>query len=454
MSKVAFHTLGCKLNFSETSTIGEQFLKRGYSVVDYNEKADVYVINTCTVTDNADRECRQIVRRALKNNPEAYIIVTGCYAQLRPDEIVKIDGVDAVLGSNEKFKLFDYINKFEKQKLSCIYVSPTEKLDEFNSSFSTDGNDRTRAFFKVQDGCDYKCSFCTIPLARGKSRSAKPDEVIKEFNQLLAADFKEIILTGVNVGDYTSTLNGINVEQEHEQDQEVDLYALLRKMLTVQGNYRIRISSIEPNLLNDEIVDLAASDSRMCNHFHIPLQSGSTKILKLMQRRYKTDDYKNLIYKAVEKIPNLAIGVDVIIGFPGETEEDFLETYAFLRDLPISYLHVFTYSERPNTKAIEMPGEVDHIERKKRSSMLRILSEKKKHEFYQSMIGKELIALFEHEDHSGVMKGFTSNYVRIKAPFNSELINKFVPVKITEVDENICTAEILLQTESKKNSLD
>ncbi|KAF0139249.1 MAG: 2-methylthioadenine synthetase [Stygiobacter sp.] len=465
MSKVAFHTLGCKLNFSETSTIGEQFLKRGYSVVDYNEKADVYVINTCTVTDNADKECRQIVRRALKNNPEAYIIVTGCYAQLRPDEIVKIDGVDAVLGSNEKFKLFEYINKFEKQKLSCIYVSPTEKLDEFNSSFSTDGNDRTRAFFKVQDGCDYKCSFCTIPLARGKSRSAKPDEVIKEFNQLLAADFKEIILTGVNVGDYSYNLDLArdpnldrkekeDQEQDHDHEQEVDLYALLRKMLTVQSDYRIRISSIEPNLLNDEILDLTASDSRMCNHFHIPLQSGSTKILKLMQRRYKTDDYKNLIYKAVEKIPNLAIGVDVIIGFPGETEEDFLETYAFLRDLPISYLHVFTYSERPNTKAIEMPGEVDHIERKRRSSMLRILSEKKKHEFYQSMIGKELIALFEHEDHNGVMKGFTSNYVRIKAPFNSELINKFVPVKITEVDENICTAEILLQTESKKNTLE
>ena len=451
-ARVAFHTLGCKLNFSETSTIGDQFLNRGYEVVDYSAAADIYVINTCTVTDNADKECRQIVRRALRNNPEAYIIVTGCYAQLRPDEIVKIDGVDAVLGSNEKFKLFEYISKFEKQKLSCVHVSPTEKLDEFNSSFSTDGNDRTRAFFKVQDGCDYKCSFCTIPLARGKSRSAKPDEVIKEFKQLLEADFKEIILTGVNVGDYTSTLNGINVEHEH--DQEVDLFLLLKQMLSVQGDYRIRISSIEPNLLNDEILDLTANDSRMCNHFHIPLQSGSTKILKLMQRRYKTDDYKNLIYKAVEKIPNLAIGVDVIVGFPGETDEDFLETYSFLRDLPVSYLHVFTYSERPNTKAIDMPGEVDHIERKKRSSMLRILSEKKKHEFYQSMIGKELIALFEHQDHSGLMKGFTSNYVRIKAPFNSELINKFVPVKITEVDENICTAEILLQTELKKNSLD
>lgn len=443
MSKVAFYTLGCKLNFSETSTIGEQFLNRGYGVVDYNEKADVYVINTCTVTDNADKECRQIVRRALRNNPEAYIIVTGCYAQLRPDEIIKIDGVDAVLGSNEKFKLFEYIEKFEKQKLSCIHVSPTEDLNEFNSSFSTDGNDRTRAFFKVQDGCDYKCSFCTIPLARGKSRSAKPEEVIKEFRQLLEANFKEIILTGVNVGDYSSTM-----------EKDFDLQALLKKMLEVQGDYRIRISSIEPNLLNDSILDLTAADSRMCNHFHIPLQSGSTKVLKLMQRRYKTDDYTNLIYKAVDKIPNLAIGVDVIVGFPGETEEDFLETYAFLRDLPISYLHVFTYSERPNTKAIEMPGEVDHIDRKKRSNMLRILSEKKKHEFYQSMIGKELIALFEHEDHSGEMKGFTSNYVRIKAPFNSELINKFVPVKITEVGENICTAEILLQTESKKNSLD
>lgn len=443
MSKVAFYTLGCKLNFSETSTIGEQFLNRGYGVVDYNEKADVYVINTCTVTDNADKECRQIVRRALRNNPEAYIIVTGCYAQLRPDEIIKIDGVDAVLGSNEKFKLFEYIEKFEKQKLSCIHVSPTEDLNEFNSSFSTDGNDRTRAFFKVQDGCDYKCSFCTIPLARGKSRSAKPEEVIKEFRQLLEANFKEIILTGVNVGDYSSTM-----------EKDFDLQALLKKMLEVQGDYRIRISSIEPNLLNDSILDLTAADSRMCNHFHIPLQSGSTKVLKLMQRRYKTDDYKNLIYKAVDMIPNLTIGVDVIVGFPGETEEDFLETYAFLRDLPISYLHVFTYSERPNTKAIEMPGEVDHIDRKKRSNMLRILSEKKKHEFYQSMIGKELIALFEHEDHSGEMKGFTSNYVRIKAPFNSELINKFVPVKITEVGENICTAEILLQTESKKNSLD
>ena len=303
MAKVAFHTLGCKLNFSETSTISEQFLKKGFHVVDYNDGADVYVINTCTVTDNADKECRQIVKRALKNNPDAYIIVTGCYAQLRADEIAKIDGVDAVLGSNEKFNLFQYVNEFKKKELSCIYVSPTEELDSFHSSFSTDGNDRTRAFFKIQDGCDYKCSFCTIPLARGKSRSAQPEEVLKEFNQLLEAGYKEIILTGVNVGDYSSNLNLDHTldldqvlkedqEQDQVQDYEIDLFLLLKKMLSVDGDYRIRISSIEPNLLNDDIINLTSHESRMCNHFHIPLQSGSTKILKLMQRRYKTDDYK------------------------------------------------------------------------------------------------------------------------------------------------------------------
>ncbi len=441
MSKVAFHTLGCKLNFSETSTIGEQFLKRGFEVVDYSQKADVYVINTCTVTDNADKECRQIVRRALKNNPDAYIIVTGCYAQLRAEEIVKIDGVDAVLGSNEKFNLFKYIDEFHKKDLSCIYVSPTEELNSFHSSFSTDGNDRTRAFFKIQDGCDYKCSFCTIPLARGKSRSALPDEVLKEFNQLLIAGYKEIILTGVNVGDYTSAIS---------EEDDVDLNKLLNLMLEIKGDYRIRISSIEPNLLSDEILDLTANDPRMCNHFHIPLQSGSSKVLKLMQRRYKTTDYQNLIQTAVNKIPELGIGVDVIVGFPGETEEDFIETYNFLKDLPISYLHVFTYSERPNTKAITMEGAIDPVERKKRSNMLRILSEKKRHEFYEKMVGKKLTALFEHENYDGFMKGFTSNYVRIKALYNSELINKLVPVKIMEIDDNICTAEILIENDLTK----
>ena len=436
MNKVAFHTLGCKLNFAETSTIGNQFLKRGFNIVDYNDKADVYVINTCTVTDNADRECRQVVRRALRNNPKAFVIVTGCYAQLRPDDIAKIDGVDAILGSNEKFNLFSYLENFEKKELSCIHVSPTEDLNSFNSSFSTDADNRTRAFFKVQDGCDYKCSFCTIPLARGKSRSAKPEEVISEFKDLLKAGYKEIILTGVNVGDYGSSLDPNPIDE-----QEIDLYSLLKMMLKIEGDYRIRISSIEPNLLTDEILDLTAQDPRLCNHFHIPLQSGSSKILKLMQRRYRTEDYRKLILKAHDRISDLGIGVDVIVGFPGETEEDFLDTYNFLKDLPISYLHVFTYSERPNTKAIEMPGQVDVIERKRRANMLRILSEKKRHEFFQSMIGKELTTLFEYENHNGEMKGFSSNYVRIKTLYNSEIINKFVLVKITEVDENICTAE-------------
>ncbi|MCX6174046.1 MAG: tRNA (N(6)-L-threonylcarbamoyladenosine(37)-C(2))-methylthiotransferase MtaB [Ignavibacteriales bacterium] len=435
MSKVAFHTLGCKLNFSETSTIGQQFLKHGFSIVDEKEKSDVFVINTCTVTDNADRECRQIVRRALRNNPNSFIVVTGCYAQLRPYEIAKIDGVDAVLGSNEKFNLFSYLENFEKKELSCIFISPTENLDSFNPSYSTDADNRTRAFFKIQDGCDYKCSFCTIPLARGKSRSASPEEVINEFKQLLKAGYKEIILTGVNVGDYGNSF-------------DIDLYALLKKMLKVDGDYRIRISSIEPNLLTDEILDLTAKDERMCNHFHIPLQSGCGEILKLMQRRYKVEDYEKLIYKAVEKVNDLRIGVDVIVGFPGETEENFLETYNFLKDLPISYLHVFTYSERPETKAIEMANSVDPIERKRRSNMLRILSEKKKHEFYQKMVGKELTILFEHEDHNGMMKGFSSNYVRVKHSFDHELINKFVKVKIKEVDENICTTENISINES------
>jgi threonylcarbamoyladenosine tRNA methylthiotransferase MtaB len=441
-SKVAFHTLGCKLNFSETSTIGQQFLNHGFSIVDEKEKADVFVINTCTVTDNADRECRQIVRRALRNNPNSFIVVTGCYAQLRPDEIAKIDGVDAVLGSNEKFNLFSYLENFEKKNLSCVYVSSIENLDSFNPSYSTDADNRTRAFFKIQDGCDYKCSFCTIPLARGKSRSAGPEEVINEFKQLLKAGYKEIILTGVNVGDYGSNLfHNRNLDHEQDHEKEIDLYSLLKMMLKVEGDYRIRISSIEPNLLTDEILDLTKNDERMCNHFHIPLQSGSMEILKLMQRRYKIEDYEKLIYKAVGKINDLGIGIDVIVGFPGETEENFLETYNFLKDLPISYLHVFTYSERPETKAIEMANPVDPIERKRRSNMLRILSEKKKHEFYQKMVGKELTILFEHEDHNGIMKGFSSNYVRIKHSFDQELINKFVKVKIKEVDENICTTE-------------
>lgn len=428
MSKVALHTLGCKLNFSETSAIGEQFMQRGFGVVEIDESADVYIINTCTVTENADRECRQIVRRALRKNPNAFIVVTGCYAQLRAEEIAAIEGVDAVLGSNEKFKIFELFNDFEKQELSCIYTTPTDKLEEFNSAYSTDADSRTRAFLKVQDGCDYKCSFCTIPQARGKSRSAPVEEIVNNFKKLLDDGYKEIILTGVNVGDYN--YNGIN------------LFNLLKSILTVDGDYRIRISSIEPNLLTDEIINLAADDPRMCNHFHIPLQSGSAEILKQMQRRYKRSDYEKLISKIVAKINDVGIGVDVIVGFPGETDEHFKETYNFLKELPIYYLHVFTYSERPATKAIDLPGAVDFAVRKKRNNMLRILSAKKRSEFNRKMVGNKLNVLFEHQAQNGLMKGFASNYVRVKSTFNPKMVNKFSPVDIAGADGEICFTEI------------
>lgn len=427
-ARVAFYTLGCKLNFSETSAIGNQFLNDGYDIVPFKENADVYIINTCTVTENAEKDCRQIVRRALRNNPNAFVGVTGCYAQLRPDEITNIEGVDAVFGSNEKFKILDIIENFEKRELSCIHVSPTEELDSFNSAFSTDADSRTRAFFKIQDGCDYKCSFCTIPLARGKSRSLEPERVIAQFKQLLADGYKEVILTGVNVGDYGSNA-----------DFDKDLFNLLQDMLKVEGDYRLRISSIEPNLLTDDILGLAAGNDKMCNHFHIPLQSGSPKMLKLMQRRYKADYYHDLIHRTVAKVKDVGIGVDVIVGFPGETEKDFLDTYNFIKELPVSYLHVFTYSERPDTKAVDMPGVVDVFERKRRNNMLRILSEKKRNEFYRSMAGNELSVLFEEQDNNGIMKGFSSNYVRVKAAYDEELTNRFANVTIKEVDDNICT---------------
>ncbi len=436
-NKVALHTLGCKLNFSETSTIGSQFLNKGFDIVDLKEKADIYVFNTCSVTENAERECRQLVRRALRQNPDAFIIVTGCYAQLRPEEITHIDGVDVVLGSNEKLKLFSYINNFNKNNLACIYVSPTEQLNEFGSAHSTDADTRTRAYFKIQDGCDYKCSFCTIPLARGTSRSMAPDEVITEFTKLVESGYKEIILTGVNVGDYGKSFN-------------TDLYHLLLKMIEVPGEFRIRISSIEPNLLSDEIIDLTAESDKMCKHFHIPLQSGSPKILKLMQRRYKVEDYEKLIYRLNERIPDVGIGVDVIVGFPGESEEDFLDTYNFLRDLPISYLHVFTYSERPDTKAINLPGSVDVFERRKRNNMLRILSEKKKNYFYNEMINKEAEVLFEAENENGLTKGFTSNYIRVSHLFNPDLINQISKVIITKAEGDIC----LCETKGIKKAID
>lgn len=436
-NRVALHTLGCKLNFSETSSLGSQFLDRDFEIVRFDDIPDLFVFNTCTVTENAEKECRQLVRRALRVNPEAYIIVTGCYAQLRPEEISAISGVDAVLGSNEKFKLFSIIKNFEKNNLACIHVSPTNRLNEFGSSSSSDSDTRTRAFFKIQDGCDYKCTFCTIPLARGSSRSMNFDAVISDFKGLVNKGYKEIILTGVNVGDYGSKI-------------QADLFSLLKKLVEVEGEFRIRISSIEPNLLTDDIISLTADNEKLCNHFHIPLQNGSNKILRLMQRRYQAEDYERVVYKASQKIKDLGIGVDVITGFPGESDCDFLTTHNFLCDLPISYLHVFTYSERPNTKAINFQNAVPIVDRKKRNNILRILSDKKKNEFYKSMIGKELQVLFEEENHNGIMKGFSSNYVRVRNNYNHDLVNTLNDILISDSEDGLCTGQIL----EKKFSVD
>ncbi len=420
-NKVALQTLGCKLNFSETSTIGNQFMDSGFELVNFDQAADVYVFNTCSVTENAEKECRQLVRRALRKNPNAYVVVTGCYAQLRPDEIAKIEGVDLILGSKEKFDLLSLADNFEKKDVACVFVSPTMDINDFGNAHSTNADDRTRAYFKIQDGCDYKCTFCTIPLARGKSRSMKPDELILEFENLIGAGYKEIILTGVNVGDYGSSIG-------------TNLYDMLFKMVNIPGDFRIRISSIEPNLLTEDIIKLAEENEKICKHFHIPLQSGSQKILKLMQRRYKVTDYEKLIAKLTKQNPDIGIGVDVIVGFPGETESDFLDTYNFLRDLPISYLHVFTYSERPLTKAIEFPGRVEIAERRRRNSMLRILSDKKKNAFYNKMINKDLDVLFETENSNGTMKGFSSNYVRFINRFDELFVNNFTQVNVEKVN--------------------
>ncbi len=427
---VAFYTLGCKLNFAETSTIGQQFLENGYKIVEFNEPADVYVINTCTVTESAEKECRQIVRRALRKNPNGFVAVTGCYAQLRPEQISAIKGVDVVLGSNEKFKIFSLLDNFNKNELSCIYITPTDKLNEFVSASSSNADDRTRAFFKIQDGCDYKCSYCTIPLARGKSRSMKTDLMLNQFSELLKNNYKEIVLTGVNVGDYGKSL-------------KTNFYSALQMLSSLAGDYRIRISSIEPNLLTDDILQLVKTNNKMCKHFHIPLQNGSPKILKLMKRRYTATFYQKLIKKVVDEIPDVGIGVDVIVGFPGETEEDFLLTFNLLKDLPISYLHVFTYSDRPNTASIEMSNKVPVEVKKERNNRLRILSHKKHNEFLEKMIGKNLEVLFESQDHDGYIQGFASNYVRVAVPYNSRLVNTLTTVKVIKVEDNICYAELL-----------
>jgi threonylcarbamoyladenosine tRNA methylthiotransferase MtaB len=434
---VALHTLGCKLNYSETSSISNQFLERGFKLTEFEEAADVYVLNTCSVTESAERECRQVIRRALRQNPQAFVIVTGCYAQLRPEEIAHIEGVDFVLGSSEKFKLFSLIDKFNKRETTCVSVTPTENLIEFGLARSSEADSRTRAFLKIQDGCDYTCSFCTIPLARGSSRSLEKEKVVNQFKKLLDEGYKEVILTGVNVGDY-----GKNIS--------TNLFDLLQGLIKLDGGFRIRVSSIEPNLLSDEIIELVADSDKLCKHFHIPLQSGSPRILKAMHRRYTTPEYEELIYKVKNRIPDAGIGVDVIVGFPGESEEDFIHTHNFLRDLPVSYLHVFTYSERPDTKAISLPGVVDFQERKRRNNILRILSDKKRRGFYSEMFGTEQNVLFENADHNGFMQGFTSNYIRVQAKFDNTITGKLSPIRIVEANNDICKAVI----SSTKKSID
>lgn len=412
----AFHTLGCKLNFAETSTIARQLTDAGYDKVSFDEKADVYVINTCSVTENADRECKLHVKRAMKANPEGLVVIVGCYAQLKPEEISQITGVDLVLGAKEKFNILSYLDDLEKSESEgVVHSCEIEETDFFIGSYSI--GDRTRAFLKVQDGCDYKCTYCTIPLARGISRSDTIDNVLKNAKEIASRDIKEIVLTGVNIGDYGKGEFG-NKRHEHT------FLDLIKELDGVDGIERIRISSIEPNLLKDESIELVSKSKSFVPHFHIPLQSGSDELLKKMKRRYLTKLYNNRVNKIREVMPHAAIGVDVIVGFPGETEELFMETYNFLNELPISYLHVFTYSERENTEAAEMDGAVPIPERKRRNKMLRILSEKKKMSFYQTQLGQTLPVLWEHENKDGKMYGFTENYVRVQKDFDSASVNQ------------------------------
>lgn len=438
MKSVSLHTLGCKLNYSETSTLAKQFESRNMILRNYGEKSDIFVLNTCTVTDNADRECRQIIRSVLRNNPETYVIVTGCYAQLQPGEIKSIDGVDLILGSKEKLRLFDYLENYDLDTPSCVFKEPDTRIfvsemngdrNEISEAFSADTDSRTRAFLKIQDGCDYNCTFCTIPLARGVSRSLPLKSVIDNAQKIIDAGYREIILTGVNTGDYRFI--------DKESGRTLKLIDVLYELdkLSIE---RIRISSIEPNLLTDEIIQLAKTSGKFCRHFHIPLQSGDAEILKKMKRRYNTEMFGELIHRVRREISDAGIGIDVIVGFPGETDENFMHTYEFLDSLPFTYLHVFSYSERKNTPAAVMDGKVDIRTRRKRSEMLRNLSAKKKFEFYSAFSGKNMKVLFEstviNENGNSYIEGWTSNYIRVRAKNHPGLQNKISEVELTTIN--------------------
>ncbi|GGZ50915.1 tRNA (N(6)-L-threonylcarbamoyladenosine(37)-C(2))-methylthiotransferase MtaB [Mesonia mobilis] len=428
---VAFYTLGCKLNFSETSTIARSFENEGFNRVEFTEKAEIYVINTCSVTENADKRFKTIVKQAQKLNENAFVIAIGCYAQLKPEELADVEGVDLVLGATEKFNITSYLNELLSQpaetRTAQIHSCEIDEADFYVGSYSI--GDRTRAFLKVQDGCDYKCTYCTIPLARGISRSDTLENVLKNAKEISDQDIKEIVLTGVNIGDYGKGEFG-NKKHEHT------FLELVKALDEVEGIERLRISSIEPNLLKNETIDFVAQSNTFVPHFHIPLQSGSNKLLGLMRRRYRRELYVDRVEQIKETMPNACIGVDVIVGFPGETDELFLETYNFLNDLDISYLHVFTYSERDNTLAAEMEDVVPLKVRKKRSKMLRGLSAKKRRAFYESQLGNTLTVLFEGENKEGYIHGFTQNYVKVKMPWNPEFVNTLHEVTLTEIDED------------------
>lgn len=420
--KVAFYTLGCKLNFSETSTISRLFEDAGFAKVDFEDTPDIYVINTCSVTENADKKCKQLVKKALKINPNAFISIIGCFAQLKPVEIGQIPGVDLVLGANEKFDILNYIEESGKKEEAHISFKNIKETKEFIPSFSI--GDRTRSFLKIQDGCDYFCTFCTIPLARGKSRNANIASTLIEAEKIAKTDIKEVVLTGVNIGDFG-------------QGGDENFHQLVQKLDKIDGIDRFRISSIEPNLLSNEIIDFCLSKAeRFVPHFHIPLQVGNDRILKAMRRKYERSLYAERVAQIKSLRPDCCIGVDVIVGFPGETDEEFMDSLNFIKDLDVSYLHVFTYSERANTGAPKL-GEFVHMEkRKERSKMLHILSDKKKRAFYEQNLGSERTVLFESEEENGVMHGFTENYVKVKIPFNENLINQFRTVRLTEIDRD------------------
>lgn len=425
--KVALTTLGCKLNFSETSTISRQFLEQGYDVVKFDEISDIYIINTCSVTQNADKQFKSLVSKSLKINSNAFIVAIGCYAQLKPDELAKINGVDLVLGSKEKFKILDYLNDLNKNKLGEIHSCEISETDFYKSSYSI--GDRTRSFLKVQDGCDYKCTYCTIPLARGISRSDKLSNIISSAESISKSGIKEIVLTGVNIGDYGKGEFG---QKKHDNT----FLELITELDKVDGIARIRISSIEPNLLSNEIIHFVANSNKFVPHFHIPLQSGSNDILRLMRRRYKRELYEERVSYIKSLMPNACIGADVIVGFPGESDELFLETYKFIQSLDLSYLHVFSYSERDNTKAVDLMNTVPKQIRSKRSKMLRTLSVKIRRDFYSRQLGTKKNILFESENKKGFIHGFSENYVRVKTPWRKNLVDSIVSYDLKEISED------------------